>query len=298
MTARTAAVAVVASVVVLLAGCAGPDFRRGGPPPFVVGTDGPDRGALARWSDFPAGRRPRPVVLLGDPASAGAGFTDGAAKQAFAAKRLRVTATLPAGPATATVALPDGPAELGVIGAAAAVAALARPLAGSADPVLVLDQVRYAPATFPTDRGPLVLPAWQFSGPGVLGAIAWPAVDPAALWRPGENPDAGTTAVIAGDDRTLTVALPTPAGGACPGRPVVAFTAFTAFTAEAVATPAAVAVGLRAAGTGSVVPGPTRDDCASDDVLRYAQHTLVLDAPLGGRVVLGPDGAVIAVRRA
>ncbi|MEV4135739.1 hypothetical protein AB0J72_26685 [Dactylosporangium sp. NPDC049742] len=277
----------MAAVSVLLAGCAGPDFRRGGPPPFVVRTDGPDRSALARWSDFPAGRRPRPVVLLGDPASAGAGFTDGAAKQAFAAKRFSVTAALPAGPATATVALPDGSAELGVIGAAAAVAALARPLAGSAEPVLVLDQVRYAPATFPTDRGPLALPAWQFSGPGVVGAIAWPAVDPAALWRPGGNPDAGTTAVIAGDDRTLTVALLTPAAGGCPGSPAVTF------TAEAVASPAAVAVGLRAAGT-----GPPRDDCASDDVLRYTRYTLVLDAPLGGRVVLGPDGAVIAVRRA
>ncbi|MFF5228503.1 hypothetical protein [Dactylosporangium sp. NPDC000521] len=292
---RRAAVAVVASVIVLLAGCllagcAEPEFRRGGPPPFVVGADGPDRAALARWSDFPAERHPRPVVLLGDPASAGAGFTGNAAKQAFAAKRFSVTAALPAGPATATVALPDGPAELRVTGAAAAVAALVRPLAGSADPVLVLDQVRYAPAAFPTDRGPLPLPAWQFSGPGVLGTIAWPAVDPAALWRPGENPDAGTTATIAGDDRTLTVALLTPAGGTCPGSPVVTF------TAEAVASPAAVAVGLRAAVTGSVVPGPARDGCGSDDGLRLVEYRLVLDAPLGGRTVLAPGGTVIAVR--
>jgi hypothetical protein len=269
----------------LLAACR----ESNGPPPKPDGPQAPAVGALLTWEGFPWDRHPRPVVLLGETATAAGGFVDDAARLAFLDRRLTVTAALPAAPATARVELPDGPAELALIGAAAAVAALSKPVGGSgpAGPPLVLDRVSFAPATFHSDRGPLTLPAWQFSGPGTLGPIAWPAVDPAALWRPGEV-RAGPTATVAADDVTLTFALPMPARLACPGSGLVTV------HGRSTSTPYGVAIGV--GDTGSALPAPP--GCTAGGGERPAEYHVVLFEPLGGRIVIGPDGGVVTVLRA
>jgi hypothetical protein len=57
----------------------------------------------------------------------------------------------------------------------------------------------------------------------------------------------------------------------------------------------AVAVGVRSEIV-SVAPGPPRDDCGYRAIARTAEYRLRLTAPLGDRLLVDSDGAVIPVR--
>jgi hypothetical protein len=126
---RLGAVAVLAALTVVAsaAGCA----RNGGQPVdggglAAPGPSGNPDDALAAWKDFPVDRDPRPIVLIGPSLAKYAGYTTGDAKAAAMTGDYRLDATLPLAPSTAPVTLPDGPATLPVIAAAAAIDRLKR----------------------------------------------------------------------------------------------------------------------------------------------------------------------------
>ena len=131
------------------------------------------RWALQRWETFPAGLRPRPLVLAGPLTRFERGFRSGAAKLAFLH-----------GDIEAVVPLPDGLLEM-----------LRRSEAGlkampgnraRRSPLLI---TRASPgrAGFVTDRGRRELPAWQLGGPDVDGTF-W-VLDPAVASRRWELPE-------------------------------------------------------------------------------------------------------------
>ncbi|MFC4044905.1 hypothetical protein ACFO1B_41395 [Dactylosporangium siamense] len=289
---RALGVAILLAAALTATGCDAqepPTVGFGGPNP-AVGDSAAD--ALAAWRDFPADRHPRPVVLLGDPAVVGRGFADVAGKEAFAARSFTLTATAPAAPnPTARVQLPDGAADLPIVAAADAFTALSRsgllpgsePKPSSTYPPLVLDRVSFGTAEFRTDRGAATLPAWLFSGPGLLDRIAWPAVAPEAIWHLGALADSGRTGRVSPDGRTLTLHLPE-APTACDDPAVT-------YHAVALTSRQAVAVHIEPTRTAA----PTRANCAGDDMLRLTDYDVTLTEPLGGRVVLGPNGSPIAI---
>jgi hypothetical protein len=94
----------------------------GGPDP---GPSGVAAAMLARWADFPVGRRPRPIALIGQLVRE-SGYRTGDAKLAMATGRVALNARLPDGPATAPVSLPDGAYDLRAISAAQAFAVVAK----------------------------------------------------------------------------------------------------------------------------------------------------------------------------
>ncbi|GHJ43536.1 hypothetical protein Cs7R123_08780 [Catellatospora sp. TT07R-123] len=291
---RTAA---LLAVLLALASCTRPDgadapLRAIGAPQAPAG---PDPGLLAAWADFPVDRKPRPIVLIGEAVKVD-GFTTGDAKLAFLKGSLSLEAALPPGPATVRVRLHDGVFELPAIGARAAydrIAAVGRPdSAPDASPApMRITKVELGTAQFHTDRGPLTLPAWLFTGPEMMGPLAVPAPGPAAFWRPDEPGYSGIgNGSIAADGVTLTVQLPQPQA-ACPGQPVLRY------QAEAVESGTAVTVGLRVVETLPPATPAAGGECGSDLVLRSAPYTVRLAGPLGARVlVLSSTGAAEVVR--
>jgi hypothetical protein len=263
-----------------------------GPDP---GPSGISAAVLERWADFPVGRRPRPIVLIGQLVRE-SGYRTDDAKVAMATGRITLRARLPDGPATVPVSLPDGTYHLRAISATQAFTVVARlgdpkNAPGSSPAPLAITTVTLGSAIFPTDRGQRALPAWLFDGPDLLEPLAVPALDSSAFYRPGDVPyptNAGE-ARLARDGASLTATLPAPPEGACPGDP------YLRFVPEAVESTTAVAVGVRSEIV-SVAPGPPRDDCGYLAIARNAEYRLRLTAPLGDRLLVGSDGAVIPVR--
>jgi hypothetical protein len=255
----------------------------------VAPADGSHEAAARAWAHFPADRTPRPVVFL-DSMVAGGGFADGDAKSAAMAGQYELAAPLPQGPATAS--MPDG-TEVPIITAAAAFEALRAGQPQQPGSALLLKKVDLGTARFHTDRGPLELPAWRFDGPRVLKPIAWPALAPELIWprqpRPaGPAPEElpHSQATVSPDGLRLTVLL-LRAYPPCAGAPT--------YRHEAVVTetPAAVVVGMRKV---QVEPaGRPGEPCPMDAGWSGQEHMVRLAAPLGGRVVVNPDGAPLAV---
>jgi hypothetical protein len=155
------------------------------------------RWALSRWEFFPAGQRPRRLVMSGPMTRFEHGFRSGEAKLAFHY-----------GDIESMVPLPDG--LMDVLRANAP-----QPWPGQKrwSRPLLITQASPASAEFGTDRGRREFPAWRLGGPEVDGAF-W-ALDPAIAatrWQPAEpappkpfdgEPHRGGSAVIEDDDRTL-----------------------------------------------------------------------------------------------
>ncbi|HET9718748.1 MAG TPA: hypothetical protein VFP55_01590 [Solirubrobacteraceae bacterium] len=123
--------------------------------------------ALARWSEFPVDRLPRPLVLVSPRVFSERGFASGAAKRAFLHGHLEIRTRVP-------------DEVLGQLLAGAT----PDPEPGPLEP-LVITAATSASTRFATDRGERELPAWRLESPAALGPI-WvldPEVQPAE-WRP------------------------------------------------------------------------------------------------------------------
>jgi hypothetical protein len=290
---RLARLLSVMPLLALAAGCAPAGTSAVGgswPTSEVVGGDAAQ---LAAWADFPIGRKPRPIILIGEVVRQ-AGYRSDSAKIAAMTGRFELGVALPAAPATVRVTLPDGAFSFPAITAQQAyetVRASGKP-ANAPDasaPPVKLTAVRLGTAAFAGDRGKLTLPAWLFDGPELLEPLAVPALPASAFWRPGEfHLSVTDPATIDGDGVTLTVMLPAADPGACPGYPIMRYTAISA------ESPAAVAVGLRKE-VATIAPGTRVENCGGDLMLRMAPYVIELAAPLGGRIVVGPDGQPIPV---
>jgi hypothetical protein len=245
----------------------------------------PDPDALAAWERFPAGARPRPIVISTPPKLPDGGFADADAKEAALAGRYQLAAALPANPsATLRVTLPDGPVELPSITAQDAVDALSALQIEPSGDTLPITRIELGTVTFDSDRGPLPLPAWLFTVGGAKGPIAWPAIADSAFWprEPTELVKSGG-ALLGADARTVKLVLPAPPKEGCPGDPR------NRYEPAVLESASAVVVGLRAVPDG-VVPGTPVADCAVPSVGRSAEYSVALASPLGGRVLLAPIG--------
>jgi hypothetical protein len=254
-----------------------------------------DPAVLDAWRNFPVTRTPRPILLLGEPLRETGYHTDDA-KMAVATGRYELATTLPSTqPATSTATLPDGTFQLPIISAAQAY----ERLRGTGNPAnapgespapLQITRVELGTASFHTDRGALDLPAWLFHAPDSREPLAWPAPHPDAFWRLGDLPFAwdACDGRLAADAVTLTVTMPAPHPGACPGDPIYRYDPVV------VEESTFVAVGVRPEIV-SIAPGPRQDDCGYDLVLRMQQYTVTLATPLGNRVLVSSSGMPAAV---
>lgn len=272
--------------VAAVAGCGqGQGNRTGAPGPTRVPEDAFQAHILDAWTQFPATAKPRPIVLIGAPV-VDHGYATGEAKERALTGGYQAPATLPELPApTAPVALPDGEVTLPLVDARTALATLqarnAQP--NPTGPRLPVTGVALGSATFRTDRGDLVLPAWLFTVTDGLAPIAVVAVAPAAFWHFEQDRYGGPPqpARLAADGRTVTVAVPQPTS--CTGET-------PAMRGVSIEWSTAVAVSAWA----PVEPtGP--QDCAAPAILRFMDVTVTLKAPLGGRVLLDAEGNVIPV---
>jgi hypothetical protein len=220
-------------------------------------------GALATWAAFPASRFPRPLVLTGSdrvrvPST---GFPDGEHKMAYLAGAIVARCEMPA---TVLGALSDD----------------AHPYPG--EPLVVSSAAR-AEAQFESDRGPVLLPAWNIAIDGVPGVFV--VLDPEVAqraWSAGRHPDAGYLGYGAafGDTRGVVFTL------SFIGSPDV----YTDYRPplRVHSSPGAVVAGLPVA----------IDISGGGPRLAYAQRreiTVKFSEPLGDRVLVNASGLPVPV---
>jgi hypothetical protein len=145
--------------------------------------------ALQLWSEFPADRVPRPVVLLGSRAS-NSGFATGAAKAAFLSGAIDVAVDVPVG----------------------VIEALPRRRSQFPGSSITVTAATADAADFQTDRGTQRLPAWRLRITGMRTDCL--VLDPAIRgWWPGGADgerlrNAGSSAgYLAADDITLKIVV-------------------------------------------------------------------------------------------
>jgi hypothetical protein len=284
-----AAMLAVLALTAALAGCAR-DTVVGGvgvAAPQPEGSGDVDQ-ALAAWKDFPVGRHPRPIVLIGPVAVRYAGYTTDNAKIAAMSGRYRLDVPLPPDPPAANVTLADGPATVPVIGAAAAVDLMkadAGESKGSENvPPLAIVGFEFGTEALPTDRGTVTLPVWRVHTADELGPTVVLAVADSALARPAASQSTSTASVMPGGNTatvdatgthlTLTVAESDPH---CPGEAIYKRTPVVRESGTA------VAVGFTATQTGTV---PGSGACALYLKLKQVTYRVDLAAPLGARVLV------------
>ncbi len=110
--------------------------------------------ALQRWSAFPVGASPRPVVLVGPTVIPGQGFEDGESKLAFERGDIEPAEGVPREPYEL---LRESSGERS---------------ASRRGRVLALRSAILGEAEFMTDRGKRALPAWILDVEGALGPVA------------------------------------------------------------------------------------------------------------------------------
>ncbi len=226
--------------------------------------------------DFPVTAVPRPIVLVG-PAPVTVEWVGDEEEKVAQGHGYRFTGDEPPTPGPATVVLPDGPATLPLTGARDALTAMSAGARGGESIEVV--GVELGTAAFDTDRGPLELPAWRFRS--AFGSVyAWPAITPEAFWKLGEVRVSHHRATTS-DGLELQVELGAP-DPPCPGhQPTVK---------EPVVTEGETSVRIGARTTGGPVGG-----CAQLAVYRPQWYAVRLTEPLGARVLVHEDGAVIPV---
>ncbi|GAA4971960.1 hypothetical protein HD597_007163 [Nonomuraea thailandensis] len=243
----------------------------------LTGPTAIDHAAVNTWRDFPAGGKPRPLVVTSDlPLRSAEAKADGPFEPA---------AELPAEtPPPSEWELPDGSATVTAVSAAAAYSAMTRLMRpGQARRPAKVTGAVWSTGTFTTDRGPVELPAWRFSTDSG-GSVTWPGLAPEHFWRLGEL---RASAVLHGvrlgqDGRTLVVSAVAPR--ACPGdrAPVLG--------AHAVESPSGVVVGMKV-----TEPGEGGSGCVMAAYASAAEYPVTLAEELGGRVVLDRTGAPVPV---
>jgi hypothetical protein len=265
-------------VVALLVLCACGSAQSSGSLPLPS----PPTAALAAWKHFPATANPRPIIAFGATVEhiPQAGFPTNDRKIAWICNKFVLASdvklsTTPPGPATAAGS------SYPSIGSERAYFELmsARSSGGNStdcarvQPFLIT-AARWGTAGFPTDRGTVQMSAWLFDVPEVSAYIGHSAVDPSAYWGGGVA-SGGRGARISADDRTLKIPVSNAEPGPCG-------TDYTTATAES-DTAAAVAVK-------SIPHASPGDAVACPLVLHLGYITVVLNAPLAGRVLVDEQG--------
>ena len=284
----------VGTLAVALVGCAAARNDPGGGGGAGIGgsaATGNPAQALARWRDFPVTADPRPLVLTGgvvlDPQT---GFATGDGKLAYLGGQFEQATTLPAGPSTSGgFAIVTAGQALDELRPAGSTPVAGSPAAGSRpnpDGRLRVVKASLVQATFGTDRGPRLLPAWRFDLEHVADPVRVLAVAKKARWSVGETAPTASDfqASVTGDGRTLnygffgTPAVPGPCGAD--------------YTGSAAESATAVVVTVR-----QVPPDSARNSSTQACPAIAAARSVVLHlaAPLGGRVLLTVDGAPIPV---
>ena len=169
-----------------LAACGGANGNAGVPTPLSPPTQ-----ALSGWDTFPAGRTPRPVVLVGNNSPTDGFANNEDAKSAAKCHKLATGITLSKViPRIANVSWSTGAtAGYPSISAATAFAAMIQPGSGSTESActvvqpLVVTAVRWGAYELPTDRGRAQIDSWLFTMSRISGEIAYPALAPSAVWN-------------------------------------------------------------------------------------------------------------------
>ena len=269
-------------VVLALVACGGLNGDAGNQPPVVTPT-----AALAAWAAFPAGQKPRPVVLIANLSPEG-GFGGDDSKIAWLCHKFTSAITLPTAiPRIANVSWSTGvKGAYPSISAAAALTAMTQPGPGtsesyctSAGPI-VFTAARFGPARFITDRGSAQIDSWLFTTTASSGALAYPALGASAVWNADLLEGSGNGTIVSDDGRTLKFGF---VGGSGTGPCAVHYQPLVAESQSA------VAVAVQAAPSTSACNGPS-------DAVGYLRTMYVsLAGPLGGRVVLDATGNLATV---
>lgn len=261
------------------------------PPTPAVSPLIPPTQALVPWAGFPADHVPRPVVLIGN-AGPASGFSTFEAKLAALCHKFRsgitLSTTIPAR-AHVTWTTSGATADYPAISAAAALAAMTRPLADTSDPncataqPLVVNGSLFGTFDFETDRGNAQISAWLFTASGFTGEAAYPALATSAFWNGGiVNGSSNGGSSVSADGRTLTFNFY--------GAPNTSGPCGADYKGLVAESSSAVAVVVQASPHAS--PG---QPIACDAIAQQRSVTVALAAPLGGRVVVDSSSAAVAV---
>jgi hypothetical protein len=233
------------------------------------------RSALQAWALFPEDATPRPLVLTSDSvAGPESGFATTELKEAFFTGLFIAPSSLPTGPREASGYPVISAADALELMRAEGTSAQGAP---TQPPPLVISDVRFGSSSFETDRGAVTLPAWFFSFDGVQYPAAVLAVAPSAEFHaPAATGGPGLSARLSADGRTVSIRF---VGGPSGDGPCsVSYTVDQLESAHAVAV---IVREMRRRSGGNAV------NCTSIGYSREA--TIVLDAPLGNRPLVGGE---------
>lgn len=242
----------------------------------------PPTGALAKWKDFPAEAKPRPIIAFGDTVEhiQATGFPNNDRKLAWLCNKfvLGPGVTLSnAVPATATAEGASFPA----ISAGQAYSELMSARSGGGNATdcarvqpFVIAAVRLGLAGFSTDRGTMTMSSWLFDVPEINSYLGHSAVDHSAYWG-GRLSAEGRGARVSADGLTLKVAVGNAEPGAC---------GFD-YTAAAAESDRAVAVAIK-----QIPHASSGSGVACQAVLHVSYISVSLKAPLGSRVLVDERG--------
>jgi hypothetical protein len=228
------------------------------------------RWAVECWDRFPVDHQPRPLVLVGARTRNGHGFNSGEAKLAFLQGRI-----------TTAVPLPDR-----VLAALGAYQPALRPSPARVAPIVITAATR-SETTFPTDRGPRTIPAWELTADGVNGSIWLADPEPPSPWQPDPasrprrpsdgSPHRSISAIIQADQRTLTYSF-------------IGSPSTTVSYAGGTVVESRTAIAIVPAGT--FVGRPARFHAAVGQQRKVTVH---LEQPLGPRVLVDLDATPVQV---
>jgi len=244
----------------------------------------PPNEALAKWKDFPANARPRPIISFGDTTEQiqATGFPNDDRKMAWVCHKfvlapgLYVPATAPAG------AVAQGASYPAISATRAWSDLMAQPPGGNAADCasahnFIVTAVRWGTAGFPTDRGTMQMSAWLFDIPEVNGYLGHSAIDPSAYWRGAVTKSTGRGYGISADGMTVSIGVGNAERGPCGSD----------YTASAAESTSAVAIAVKQ------YPHAKPDQPVVCQLsLRLSYITVTLKSPLGGRALVDENGNV------
>lgn len=250
----------------------------------------PPTQALEKWKDFPAGARPRPIIVfsLAVEHIGPSGFmSEPDRKIDWGCNKFVLATSVQLSESAPALAAAGGTGGYSSIGSARAYSELmaARPrytptAQCTTSKPFVIAAVRWTTAGFHTDRGTMTMSAWRFEISEIDAYLAYAAVDRSAFWGGYVTPGEGRGARLSADGRTLKFAVANTQPGPC------GFD-YTAATAESAS---AVAVSIKQIPHDS--PG---EHVICDLVMRVSYMSVTLQAPLGGRVLVDENGSVGSV---
>jgi hypothetical protein len=262
-----------------------------GPTPPGTAYPSPPTEALAAWDGFPANQVPRPILMFWSSFSPAGGFAGDNEKIAGMCGKFVLTAPLPQQvPSQAVATWTDGTAATyAALSASDAFSAMTNVATRMPGPecvsvqALPITAARFGPAQFKTDRGPATVSSWLFTATGVAGEMAYPALPRSAYWDFGTDKrswDQGAT--VSDESRVLKFTFS--------GAPDNSGPCGADYTGAVAESPSAVAIAVLAIPHSA--PGAP---IACTAIAAMRSVTVVLAAPLGGRVVLNASGDVVAV---